>query len=140
MKKNKMERILMIKGSCMCGEVAYVIHGKAGEISHCHCTTCRKAHGAAFSSVVSVQIDDFEFTSGKNLIKCYQSSPDKVRCFCSNCGSHIYAHRKGQKHYILRLGTLDDDPKVKSKNHIWVSLKASWYNLETDCSLPKFAE
>jgi hypothetical protein len=140
MQKNKMERILMIKGSCMCGEVTYVIHGKAGEISHCHCTTCRKAHGAAFSSVASVQIDDFEFISGKNLIKCYQSSPDKVRCFCSNCGSHIYAHREGQKHYILRLGTLDDDPKVKSKNHIWVSLKAPWYNLETDCSLPKFAE
>ncbi len=130
----------MIKGRCMCGEVTYVIHGKAGEISHCHCTTCRKAHGAAFSSVASVKIDDFEFTSGKNLIKCYQSSPDKVRCFCSNCGSHIYAHREGQKHYILRLGTLDDDPKVKSKNHIWVSLKAPWYNLETDCSLPKFAE
>ena len=130
----------MIKGSCMCGEVTYAIHGKVGEITHCHCTTCRKAHGSAFSSVSAVQIDDFEFTSGKNLIKCYQSSPDKVRCFCSNCGSHIYAPREGQKHYILRLGTLDDDPKVKPKNHIWVSLKAPWYNLETDCSLPKYSE
>jgi len=127
----------MIKGSCMCGEVTYEIHGKVGEITHCHCITCRKAHGSAFSSVAAVQIDDFEFTSGENLIKCYQSSPDKGRCFCSNCGSHIYAHREGQKHYILRLGTLDDDPEVRPTNHIWVSLKAPWYDIDTDCSLPK---
>ena len=130
----------MIKGSCMCGELTYAIRGEVGEITHCHCTTCRKAHGSAFSSVAAVQIDDFEFTSGENLIKCFQSSTDKVRCFCSNCGSHIYAHREGQKHYILRLGTLDDDPKVRPTNHIWVSLKAPWYNLETDCNLPKHDE
>jgi hypothetical protein len=124
----------------MCGEVAYAINGSLGEITHCHCTTCRKAHGSAFSSVAAVQIDDFTFTSGEDLIKCYLSSPGKVRCFCSNCGSHIYAHREGRKHYILRLGTLDDDPGLRPVNHIWVSLKAPWYDLETDCGLPKYDE
>ncbi len=128
----------MIKGSCMCGKVTYVIHGKMGEIIHCHCTTCRKAHGSAFSSVAAVQIDNFKFISGKNLMKCYQSSADKVRCFCSNCGSHIYAHRKNQKHYIVRLGTLDDDPIVRPTHHIWVSQKASWYAIEKDYKLPQF--
>lgn len=130
----------MVKGSCMCGKVAYLIRGKIGEITHCHCTTCRKAHGAAFSSVASVQTNDFKFTLGKELIKCYQSSSDKVRCFCSNCGSHIYAHREGQSHYILRLGTLDDDPEVKPVNHIWVSLKAPWYEPKKDCQLPMYQE
>ena len=130
----------MIKGSCMCGKITYTIQGEVGEITHCHCTTCRKAHGSAFSSVAAVQIENFEFTSGEKLIKCYQSSPDKIRCFCSNCGSHIYAHREGQKHYVLRLGTLDDDPKVRPSNHIWVSLKAPWYDFDTDCGLPKYSE
>ena len=130
----------MIKGSCMCGKVTYVIKGEIGDITHCHCTTCRKAHGSAFSSVAAVQIEDFEFTSGSELIKCFPSSPDKVRCFCSNCGSHIYAHREGQGHYILRLGTLDDDPGVRPVNHIWLSLKAPWYEPETDCNLPKYEE
>lgn len=124
----------------MCGEVRYAIRGNVGDITHCHCNTCRKAHGSAFSSVAAVQISDFEFTSGEDLIKCYNSSPDKVRCFCSNCGSHIYAHRDGQKHFILRLGTLDDDPIVKPVNHIWLSQKAPWYDLETDCNLPKYEE
>lgn len=130
----------MIKGSCMCGKITYGIDGHIGEITHCHCTTCRKAHGSAFSSVAAVQIDDFEFTSGESLIKCHQSSPGKSRWFCSNCGSHIYAHRESQKHYILRLGTLDDDPMVKPKNHIWVGLKAPWYEIEEDYKLPQFKE
>ena len=130
----------MISGSCLCGEVRYAIRGKIGDITHCHCTTCRKAHGSAFSSVASVQIDDFEFISGVDTIKCYNSSPDKVRCFCSNCGSHIYAHRVGQKHFVLRLGTLDDDPVTRPVNHIWVSEKAPWYDLASDHDLPKYDE
>lgn len=124
----------------MCGMVTYEIHGQVGEITHCHCTTCRKAHGAAFSSVAAVQVSDFKFASGEELIKCYNSSPDKKRCFCSNCGSHIYAYREGQSHYILRLGTLDDDPGTKPANHIWLSLKAPWYEPEKDCQLPMYQE
>jgi len=130
----------MIKGSCLCGKVTYAISGNLGEISHCHCTTCRKAHGSAFSSVAAVHIDSFELTSGKQIIKHYLSSPDKARYFCSNCGSHIYAYREGQPHYILRLGTLDDDPQTRPSNHIWISLKAPWYDLNTDCNLPKHEE
>lgn len=127
----------MIKGSCLCGKITYTINGTIGEITHCHCTTCRKAHGTAFSSVAAVSINYFELSTGKQLLKNYSSSPDKARYFCSNCGSHLYAHREGQSHYILRLGTLDNDPLVRPTNHIRVSLKAPWYNLEIDCNLPK---
>jgi hypothetical protein len=128
----------MIKGSCMCGQITYEITGNLGDITHCHCTTCRKAHGAAFSSVAAVQIIDFNFISGESLMKSFNSSPEKVRCFCSNCGSHIYAHREGQSHYVLRLGTLDDDPIVRPVDHIWLSDKAPWYDLEADCDTKKF--
>ncbi|WP_438269777.1 GFA family protein [Neptunomonas phycophila] len=38
----------MITGSCLCGKVSYEISGEVGDIVHCHCVTCRKAHGAAF--------------------------------------------------------------------------------------------
>ncbi|WP_438269521.1 GFA family protein [Neptunomonas phycophila] len=40
--------MLMITGSCLCGNVSYEISGEVGDIVHCHCVTCRKAHGAAF--------------------------------------------------------------------------------------------
>ncbi len=57
----------MITGSCLCGNVKYSISGKVGDIVHCHCKTCQKAHGSAFSSVASVNDTDFKVFDGENL-------------------------------------------------------------------------
>ncbi|MGH8286041.1 MAG: GFA family protein, partial [Steroidobacteraceae bacterium] len=40
----------MIRGSCLCGGVRFEIDGPVGRASHCHCSMCRKAHGAAFGT------------------------------------------------------------------------------------------
>lgn len=116
----------MIKGSCLCGDVTYQVTGKMSDIIHCHCRTCRKAHGSAFSSVAAVKDEDFRLSSVTQL-SSYESSPQKFRYFCSNCGTQLYAKRTDKDHLILRLGSLDTDIPVKEKHHIWVSHKASWY-------------
>mgnify|MGYP001279919852 CR=1 FL=1 len=121
----------MIKGSCLCGKVSYSISGKVGDIVHCHCETCRKAHGSAFSSVAAVQDADFEL-SGAEHLNSFESSPGKQRYFCRNCGTQIYAKRDNTPHIILRLGSLDNDPQSKKQSHIWVSDKASWYSINND--------
>jgi hypothetical protein len=69
----------MLTGSCLCGGVAYEVDAAVGPIAHCHCATCRKAHGSAFSSVSSVPRDKFRWTKGTNLLASYESSPGKVR-------------------------------------------------------------
>lgn len=127
----------MITGSCLCGNVKYNILGRVGDIVHCHCETCRKAHGSAFSSVAAVADADFEL-SGIEHLKSFESSKGKHRYFCSNCGTQIYAKRDDTQHIILRLGSLDDDPNSKEKNHIWVSQKASWYSISNH--LPEHPE
>ena len=124
----------MIQGSCLCGKVTYQINGGVGEIVHCHCLTCRKAHGSAFSSVAAVQDKDFEVLTVSTL-KSYQSSLGKHRYFCVHCGSQLYAKRDNTAHIILRLGSLDSDIVSMEKEHIWVSQKASWYCL--DSNLPQ---
>ncbi|WP_102392088.1 GFA family protein [Enterovibrio norvegicus] len=123
----------MHSGSCLCGQVKYHITGDIGEIVHCHCRTCQKAHAAAFSSVASVKDTDFEVVSG--TLKSYESSLGKSRYFCKNCGSQIYAKREHTQHIILRLGTLDTVPTSEQRNHIWVSHQAPWYTFSDD--LPK---
>ncbi|MFK7977145.1 MAG: GFA family protein [Halioglobus sp.] len=104
---------------------------------HCHCGTCRKAHGSAFSSVAAVRENDFELV-GKDLLNSFESSRGKMRYFCSNCGTQVYAKREGMAHIVLRLGSLDSDLASMEKNHIWVSQKANWYNI--DDNLPKYEE
>ena len=127
----------MITGSCLCGKVTYEISGTVGDIVHCHCVTCRKAHGAAFSSVAAVQDGDFRL-SGSEHLKSFESSKGKRRYFCSNCGTQIYAKRENTQHVILRLGSLDDNPDTQETKHIWVSQKADWYAIHND--LPEFSE
>jgi hypothetical protein len=127
----------MITGSCLCGKVTYQISGELGDIVHCHCETCRKAHGSAFSSVAAVNDNDFKLT-GRESLGLYESSPGKARYFCSSCGTQVYAKRDNTEHLVLRLGSLDSAIGSKEKNHIWVSQKANWYSIKND--LPEYQE
>jgi len=81
----------MLSGSCLCGRVAYEADAAPGMIVHCHCQTCRKTHGSAFSTVTNVPRDRFRWTRGEELLRGFKSSPGKTRYFCSQCGSHIVA-------------------------------------------------
>lgn len=120
----------MLTGSCLCGSVAYEVDAAIGPIAHCHCVTCRKAHGSAFSSVSSVPRNKFRWTKGEGLLASYESSPGKVRRFCSKCGSQIVAERAGQPTVILRLGWgaiasgLGDWPDASDPNHALESADA----------------
>ena len=49
----------MLTGSCLCGSVAYEVDADPGPFVHCHCRTCRKTHGSAFSTVTSVPATAF---------------------------------------------------------------------------------
>jgi hypothetical protein len=87
----------MLNGSCLCGDVAYEVDSDPGPIVHCHCATCRKTHGSAFSTVTNVPRDRFRWIKGESLLRGFESSPGKTRYFCSQCGSHIIAARAKAK-------------------------------------------
>lgn len=118
----------MLTGSCLCGDVAYEVDSDPGAIVHCHCNTCRKTHGSAFSTVTNVPRDRFRWTRGENLLKGFESSPGKTRYFCSQCGSHIVAAREGRSTILLRMGCLDTAITDRPAMHIWRSDGASWYD------------
>lgn len=118
----------MLTGSCLCGAVAYEADAPLGAIIHCHCHTCRKAHGAAFSSLTAVPRACFRWIRGEDLLSAYESSPGKFRRFCSRCGSQIFAERVEADQVMLRLGCLDTPGKGQPKAHIWRSGCADWYD------------
>ena len=59
----------MIEGSCLCGGVRYRYDGEIGEISLCHCSQCRKAHGSAFAAVSPVAAARFRIVAGESLLR-----------------------------------------------------------------------
>jgi hypothetical protein len=113
-------------GSCLCKSIEYEVSQLDSAIAHCACHTCRKAHAAAFNTTASVKLNHFRWLKGESLLKGYESSPGKIRFFCSNCGSHLIARRDGRDYLVLRVATLDDDPLTTPEFQIWTSHKVPW--------------
>ncbi|BAC50823.1 blr5558 [Bradyrhizobium diazoefficiens USDA 110] len=118
----------MLTGSCLCGAVAYEVDAEPAPFVHCHCQTCRKTHGSAFSSVMPVPRAAFRWVRGDELLAAFESSPGKFRRFCTRCGSHIMAERIAQPNVLLRMGCLDTPVAGPARAHIWRSDAASWYD------------
>jgi ADP-ribosyl-[dinitrogen reductase] hydrolase len=127
-----------MKGSCLCGAVTYEVDQLDMPIGHCHCHTCRKAHAAAYASTAGVRRENFRWLKGSERLTSYESSPGKLRHFCSVCGSHLVAERLSQPHVILRVATLDEDPGATPAVHIWRSHDVAWLQDGTD--VPSFPE
>lgn len=72
------------------------------------------------------------------MLSSFESSPSKLRRFCSTCGTHLLAERSGQQHVVLRLATLDDDPGVRPSLAIWTSHDVPWLGDRAD--LARYAE
>lgn len=129
----------ILKGSCLCGGINYQISGPLIGTLNCHCTMCRKAHGAAFRTRATVKADDFSFIKGESLLTFFESSPGERRSFCKTCGSTIITRfDKNPKELGFALGTLDTDPEVKIEQHIFTDYKAPWFEI-TD-RLPRAKE
>lgn len=127
-----------MKGSCLCGKVAYEIRGRIVGINYCHCTQCRKASGTAFGTSAAVPRESFVLLKGHAHVAAYESTPGKKRYFCRNCGSPLYSERQGATTVYVRLGTLDDDPGARPDVHIHVASKAPWYEIKDE--IPQLKE
>lgn len=98
----------MIKGSCLCSKFTFEVSQIQGPIVHCHCSFCRKAHSAAFSTNATVNSADFTIINGEELLTSYESSPGKKRYFCRNCGTHLFHQKIATADQItLKIGSLD---------------------------------
>jgi len=98
---------------------------------------CRKAHGAAFSTNAVVESASLTVLDEAGLMKEYESSPNRRKCFCGRCGSQLFIRRTNRQDItVVTLGTLDDDPGSRPSRHVFTRSKATWYDL--DDALPKF--
>src|SRR5262245_16968451 len=127
----------MIKGSCLCRAIQFEAD-KVDFFGHCHCSMCRKAHGAAFGTFAGVSADRFRYTAGADHLRRYESSPASYRAFCPTCGSNAPTLSSDGQTYYVPAGLFDDDPGARPSMHMFVASKAPWWEI-TD-QLPQYAE
>jgi len=125
-----------VRGSCLCGDVAWEVDGPLDLMSHCHCSRCRKSHGAAFATYLMTVEGALRFIRGEDRRVRYASSPGLFRPFCGRCGGVVPDGVPWEGHVGIPVGPLDDDPGVRPLAHIFVASKAPWFELADD--LPRF--
>ncbi|MDH4562500.1 GFA family protein [Pseudomonas sp. BN411] len=119
----------MHHGSCLCGAVKYEIDAPINSATHCHCSQCRKGHGAAFGTYGNVRWSAFRLVQGEDALARFHSSPGVTRTFCRQCGSTLqwYSENAHPDWVSVALGTLDSPLGPIPQKHIYPESKADWY-------------
>lgn len=130
----------LLRGSCLCGDVAYEVDGEFQRVFNCHCSRCRRTHAAAHATNGFTAIDNVRFTRGEEKLVHFRLEDATLfrQVFCPRCGSGMPQFIAEIPVAFVPFGTLDDDPKRSADCHIYVGSKSSWYPI-TD-KLPQFEE
>lgn len=124
-------------GSCLCKSISYSFIGDVNEYGFCHCESCRKASGSAFSANAGVDAASFTVDDPHDYLREFESSSGTHRFFCSKCGSPLFSRIDMVPEFIrVRLGTLDTDLERKASKHTFMAENPSWYVMTDD--LPQF--
>ena len=116
---------MTISGECFCGAIRYEVSGNLRDARSCHCSRCRKAFSSQASAYALVNSDEFEWSTGEDLLTSYVGKHGFGLQFCSVCGSTLCGLFGGAVHGVT-LGCVDGDPEIEIGQHIFVGSKATW--------------
>ena len=119
-----------LTGGCLCGAVRFEVKTPTKWCAHCHCSLCRRAHGAAFVTWFGVERSTFELVAGSDDLTWYQSTPVARRGFCARCGSTVFFESErwaDEVHIALAPmdGPLDRSPQA----HVYFDGHVDWVEL-----------
>ena len=124
-------RKFTLKGFCECKGICIQMKDTVADFSHCHCSQCRRIHGSAFATFAGLPKSDFRISSGRHLLKYYESSRTYRRFFCNVCGSKLFLEVLGEPDQIyVAMGLFDTKPQnLPEPYHIYVGSKAFWHTI-----------
>ena len=105
-------------------------------VAHCHCTWCRRAHGAAFVTWAGFADEQVRIADPEQRLRWYTSSPGARRGSCSNCGTPMLftsTRWPGETHIARAL--LDEHLDQAPAAHVFYDTHVPWLAVRDD--LPK---
>ena len=126
-----------ISGSCLCGAVAFTVQPPTRWVNHCHCSICRRAHGAAYVTWASVNVEQLTILKGLDDLVRHHSSPWAVRRFCRHCGSPLFYnadHLPGEIHVVVAALSWPIDRMPEA--HVYFEDHAPWTDISD--KLPRY--
>jgi hypothetical protein len=124
-------------GRCLCGSVAYEVHGPLRDVIVCHCVECRRWHGHV-CAMSEARREHLVVADGRALR--WVTSPDSDeharRGFCSECGSSLFWDAPAREGIGIAAGTLDEPTGLRTVAHWYAHSPGDYYELPED-GLPR---
>lgn len=124
------------QGACLCGAVRFSAALPAKWFALCHCSTSRRAHGAAFVTWVGFVADRVTIADDGGALRWSTSSPGAGRACRSRCGSPMSfrSERRPDELHIAR-ALFSDASDMTPTVHVFYETHVSWASV--DDALPK---
>jgi hypothetical protein len=120
-------------GSCLCGAVRFTANLPSLFCAHCHCSMCRRNHGAGYVTWFAVPRTRLVVESGTAELTRYESSIHGSRAFCRRCGSSLFCESTQYPDRIdIALGAMREPIDREPQLHSYFDSRASWVVIGDD--------
>ncbi|PYH42261.1 GFA family protein [Aspergillus saccharolyticus JOP 1030-1] len=110
----------LLTGACLCQKITYRVDLPATDplpqVILCHCTSCKRYTGSAFSSNIVVPRSALVYTTGSPKLYLGHSDrgPQVRRQFCADCGTPFTSQPgDADEIIIIKTGTLDEESRAR---------------------------
>ena len=122
-----------LTGGCLCGGVRFELTERPTDAGYCHCGRCRRRTGAAASPQARIDGRTFRLLRGEELVGFWRPGDAGFdKCFCRECGAHLFSRRDDTTQMSVRLGAFDGDPGVRPQWRAYVAYAAPWEPIPDD--------
>jgi hypothetical protein len=121
-----------LRGSCLCGAVAYEVDLPFARFVTCWCSRCRKASGTSPATNAYVMSDAFRWTRGTDRMARYDlpTARSFATSFCRTCGTPLPHPTRSGREIVIPAGSLDDDPGVVPTERSFPENRAAWARVD----------
>ena len=120
-----------VRGSCLCGEVKFEVKEPFKLARNCHCSRCRYGRSTAHACNGFVSFDGVQFVSGEDRLREFKVADARyfTQVFCEVCSSLMPRRDKGRDISVIPMGALDNDPGIRTSDHIFTRHMAGWHEI-----------
>ena len=126
-----MNMVKQVNGSCFCSAIGFTANLPSKWCAHCHCSMCRKTHGAGYVTWVGFEAGQVKITQGEDQLRWFDSSEGAQRGFCRTCGSSLFFRSErwtGELH--IALGCMDDPIDRQPQANAFFDKHVDWMPID----------
>ncbi len=126
-----------IEGACLCGAVRFRVRLPTLFCGHCHCSMCRRNHGAGYVTWFGVPRRQLAVEAGQGELRRHASSDHGTRSFCGRCGSSLFCESTRRPEEIdVVLASMESPLDRPPQLHFHFDDRAPWVVVAD--GLPRF--